>query len=79
MKTGKLTAASLVLAAVLVAGMAAFFATSAKDEPAGTGIAAWRAVAVETAVGGVSGAAVITKEQFRDMAQRHMEARSVPG
>ena len=149
MKTGKSTAASLVLAAVLVAGTAAFFATSAKDEPAGTGTAAWRAVAVETAAGasssggaaveagaglkpsaeyraagisakkdlwyyqgqpiaaiyddngniymddkaadgvylnvgrdaagGVSGAAVITKEQFRDMAQRHMEARSVPG
>lgn len=31
------------------------------------------------ASGGVSGAAVITKEQFRDMAQRHIEARSVPG
>lgn len=31
------------------------------------------------AAGGVSGAAVITKEQFRDMAQRHMVAKSVPG
>lgn len=83
MKTKRITIVSLGLAALLVAGTVTVFATSAKSGTSGTPVKASSAFAEENAAfagsGGTaveSGVDVLTKEQFRELADQRMNAAS---
>lgn len=79
MKTKRITIVSLGLAALLVAGTVTVFATSAQGGTSGTPAKAADGCYLHVrrdSAGTISGVDVLTKEQFRELADRRMNAAS---
>lgn len=79
MKTKRITIVSLGLAALLVAGTVTVFATSAQGGTSGTPAKAAGGCYLHVrrdSAGVISGVDVLTKEQFRELADQRMNAAS---
>ena len=79
MKTKRITIVSLGLAALLVAGTVTVFATSAQGGTSGTPTKAAGGCYLHVrrdSAGVISGVDVLTKEQFRELADQRMNAAS---